>query len=270
MSRHGYYRVNPITTPATEAGWNRLKAAFAQLKKMGYSAGLTAASAKGRKDGNGVVYADSESARCADDSGVLNLNFGQGEAADGFDGKRIEAIGRIVVEVLTLHSVPWWWSGDAGMRIAVNVGMNAADYLAAEQVKAAKARCSEAQKVAREVNDKLAALAGNHCGYGPTHTEWTKEHDAAYYDAEAARYALETRAAEAACAAYQTVMAPVALEAPPVRAEPTVRTPVDETPCPACGCPLDMHRYEDSEPRDCAGCGCWWLLAHDGDAERVA
>jgi hypothetical protein len=48
---------------------------------------------------------------------------------------------------------------------------------------------------------------------------------------------------------------------------PPVRAPVDETPCPACGCPLDMHRYEDGAPRDCACCGCGWLLAHDEGVE---
>ena len=49
------------------------------------------------------------------------------------------------------------------------------------------------------------------------------------------------------------------LEAPPVRA------PTDPTPCPACGCLLDAHRYEDGTPRDCACCGCGWLIEHDGE-----
>ena len=51
------------------------------------------------------------------------------------------------------------------------------------------------------------------------------------------------------------------LEAPPVRAS------WDDTPCPACGCPVDMHRHEDDTPRDCACCGCGWLIGHDGEAE---
>ncbi len=207
MSRHGYYRVNPITTPATEAGWNRLKAAFAQLKKMGYSAGMTAASGRGRKDGNGVVWADGESARYADDSGVLHLNFGQGEAVDGFDGKRIEAIGRIVVEVFTLHSVPWWWSGDAGMQIAVNVGMNAADYLAAEQVKAAKALCDAAYKDARAARGEMTDAMKLRLEYW-TATTLPKNDapDVAYYQDGERAYAREAAACRAALAAYQATM----------------------------------------------------------------
>ncbi len=46
--------------------------------------------------------------------------------------------------------------------------------------------------------------------------------------------------------------------------------PVDETPCPACGCLLDAHRYEDGTPRDCTCCGCGWLLAHNGESKEVA
>jgi len=61
------------------------------------------------------------------------------------------------------------------------------------------------------------------------------------------------------------------LEAPPVRPVYAPRHgPIDETPCPACGCPLDAHRYEDGTPRDCTCCGCGWLLTHDGAAEGVA
>ena len=211
MSRHGYYQVPPITTPATEAGWNRLKAAFAQLKKMGYSAGLTAASAKGRKDGNGVIWADSESARHADDSGVLHLNFGQGEAVDGFDAKRIEAIGRIIVEVFTLHAVPWWWSGDAGMRIAVNVGMNAADYAAAEQVKAAKARCDAAMKDARAAREALQVALKMRLEYWTATTlPENASPDVAYYQDGERAYAREAAACRAALAAYQATMQEVA------------------------------------------------------------
>jgi hypothetical protein len=52
-----------------------------------------------------------------------------------------------------------------------------------------------------------------------------------------------------------------AMDAVEVQEKAKPRAPVDETPCAACECPLDAHRYEDGSPRDCSICGCTALIA---------
>jgi len=216
MSRHRSYY--PPTNPATTEGWERVKTALAALRKQGYGAGLTAASAKGRKGSKGCVYCRGTDARDADERGVLLLSFGVPEGTPDEGWKATAAVGRVACEALTAAGALWWWDGNGAYSILVNVAKSPEDFKRDEAIKAAKARCSEAQKVAHAAHDKLAKLTGNNCGYGPAHTDWTyggeEKHDAAYYDGEAARYARETRAAEAASAAYEAVMNPALPPAP--------------------------------------------------------
>jgi hypothetical protein len=213
MSRHRFYR--KPTNPATTEGWDRGKAALAALRKQGYGAGLTAATAHGRKGSLGSIYCSGADAREADEDGVLRLSFGCPEGTPDAGFTTTAAVGRAACAALTAAGSLWWWGGEGAYSILVNVAKSPADYLAAEQVKAAKALCDAAYKDAREARGEMTKAMKLRLEYW-TATTLPKNDapDVAYYQDGERAYAREAAACRAALAAYEVTMNPALPPAP--------------------------------------------------------
>ena len=209
MRRRYYYEP---TNPATPEGWDRVKQALAALRKQGYGAGLTAATARGRKGSLGAVYCSGADAREADETGVLRLSFGCPEGTPDAGFVTTAAVGRAACEALTAAGALWWWDGNGAYSILVNVAMSPADFLAAEAIKAAQERSDAAYGDAKAARVALASALKMRIEYWVAFTPpENPSPDVSHYQHCERAYACEAAACRAALVAYQSTMAPPAV-----------------------------------------------------------